>query len=133
MNGTTRTAPRTHALLQGIETWAHGGPFRAVFVKVAVSVVGPLVGAAGVAMLVLPGPGLVVMGLGAALLALEYDGARRLLGGCGRTLDRGRRAMIPQDASRLRRAVAVASTVSVLVATTGLTAVVTTYVGTTVV
>lgn len=132
MNGTT-TTPRTHALLRGIETWADRGPLRAVFVKVAVSVVGPLVVAAGVAMLVLPGPGLVVMGLGTALLALEYDWARRLLGACGQTLDKGRRAVIPQDASLLRRAVAVVATVSVLVATTGLTAAVTTYVGTTLV
>jgi uncharacterized protein (TIGR02611 family) len=131
MNGTTRMTARTHELLRSIETWAHRGPLRAVVVKVAVSVVGPLVVAAGVAMLVLPGPGLVVMGLGTALLALEYDWARRLLGGCGRTLDRGRRAVISQDASPRRRVLAAAATVFVLVATTGLTAVVTTYVGTT--
>lgn len=132
MNGTT-PAPRTQELLRSVETWAQRGPLRAVVVKVAVSVVGPLVIAAGVAMLVLPGPGLVVMGLGTALLALEYDWARRLLGACARTLGRGRRAVVPRDASLLRRALGAAATVAVLVATTGLTAAVTTYVGTTLV
>ena len=132
MNGSTLT-PRTRELLRSIETWAHRGPLRAVVVKVAVSVAGPLVVAAGVAMLVLPGPGLVAIGLGTALLALEYDWARRVLGACGRTLDKGRRAIVPQDASPLRRALAAAATVAVLVVTTGLTAAVTTYVGTTLV
>ena len=80
MNSTSLT-PRAHQLLTGIEAWAHRGPVRAVVVKVGVSVVGPLVVVAGVAMLVLPGPGLVVMALGAALLALEYDWARRALDG----------------------------------------------------
>jgi uncharacterized protein (TIGR02611 family) len=130
MNGTALT-PRAHELLTGIEAWAHRGPVRAVVVKVGVSVVGPLVVAAGVAMLVLPGPGLVVMALGAALLALEYDWARRVLGSCGRILDMGRRAVIPKDASMARRAFGVATTIAFLVATTGITAAVTTYVGTT--
>ena len=95
------------------------------------SVFGPLVIATGIAMLVLPGPGLVVMALGAALLALEYDWARRVLGFCGRTLNKGRRAVIPKDASMARRVFGVATTIAFLVATTGITAAVTTYVGTT--
>jgi Flp pilus assembly protein TadB len=33
---------------------------------------------AGLAMLVLPGPGLLVLGLAVAVLALEFDSARRL-------------------------------------------------------
>ena len=132
MTSTTLT-PRAHQLLTSIEAWAHQGPVRAAVVKVGVSVFGPLVIAAGVAMLVLPGPGLVVMALGAALLALEYDWARRLLGSCGRVLNKGRRAVIPKDASMARRALGVATTVALLVATTGITAAVTTYVGTTLV
>jgi uncharacterized protein (TIGR02611 family) len=130
MNDTALTR-RAHRLLTSIETWAHQGPVRAVVVKVGVSVCGPLVIAAGVAMLVLPGPGLVVMALGAALLALEYDWARRALASCGRTLDRGRRALLPQDASVARRAFGVAATVAFFVATTGVTAVFSTYVGAT--
>lgn len=130
MNGTTLT-PRAHQLLVRIETWTHQGPVRAIVVKVGVSIFGPLVVAAGVAMLVLPGPGLVVMALGAALLALEYDWARRVLGSCGRTLNKGRRAVIPKDASMTRRALAMATTVAFVIATTGITAAVTTCVGTT--
>jgi uncharacterized protein (TIGR02611 family) len=129
----TSLTPRAHRLLTGIEAWAHRGPVRAVVVKVGVSVLGPLVVLAGIAMLVLPGPGLVVMALGAALLALEYDWARRALVACGRVLDRGRRALLPKDASTGRRALGVATTVAVLVATTGITAAFSTYVGTTLV
>jgi uncharacterized protein (TIGR02611 family) len=130
MNGTALT-PRAQRLLTRIEAWAHRGPLRAVLVKVGVSVFGPLVVAIGVAMLVLPGPGLVVMALGAALLALEYDWARRVLGSCGRMLNKGRRAVVPKDASMARRAFGVAATAAFLVATTGTTTAFTTYVGTT--
>lgn len=130
MNGTTLT-PRAQRILTRIEAWAHQGPVRAVVVKVGVSVFGPLVVAAGVAMLVLPGPGLVVMALGAALLALEYEWARRVLASCGRTLSRGRRAMVPKDASLARRAFGVATAVAFVGATTGITAAFTTYVSAT--
>jgi uncharacterized protein (TIGR02611 family) len=129
----TSLTPRAHQLLTRIEAWAHRGPVRAVVVKVGVTVLGPLVVLAGVAMLVLPGPGLVVMALGAALLALEYDWARRALLTCGRVLDRGRRAVLPQGASTGRRALGVVTTAAVLVATTGITAAFSTYVGTTLV
>lgn len=130
MNGTTLT-PRAHQVVKRIEAWAHQGPVRAVVVKIGVSVLGPLVIVAGVAMLVLPGPGLVVMALGAALLALEYEWARLVIGFFGRMLNRARRAAIPQDASMARRFLGVATTVAFLIATTGITAAVTTYVGTT--
>jgi uncharacterized protein (TIGR02611 family) len=128
MNGTTLT-PRAYRVLQQVETWAHRGRVRAVVVKVGVTVLGPVVVAAGVAMLVLPGPGLVVMALGGALLALEYDWARRVLAACGRTLDQGRRAVVPRDASMARRALGMVATVALVVATTGATAAFTTYVG----
>jgi uncharacterized protein (TIGR02611 family) len=129
MNGTALT-PRALDVLTRIEAWAHRGPVRAVVVKVGVSVLGPLVVVAGVAMLVLPGPGLVVMALGGALLALEYDWARRVLGSCGRLLDKGRRAVVPRDASAARRALGVVTTVALFAATTGITVAFTTYVGT---
>jgi uncharacterized protein (TIGR02611 family) len=132
MNGTTLT-PRAQRALLGIEAWAHRGRVRAVVVRIGVTVLGPLVVLAGVAMLVLPGPGLVVMALGGALLALEYDWARRVLAACGRTLGEGRQAVLPQDATAARRAFGVIATVAFLVATTGITAAVTTYVGTTLV
>ena len=130
MNGTTLT-PRAHQVVTSIEAWAHQGPVRAVVVKIGVSVLGPLVIVAGVAMLVLPGPGLVVMALGAALLALEYEWARLVMGFVSRTLERARRAAIPQEASMARRFLGVATTVAFLITTTGITSAVTTYVAAT--
>jgi uncharacterized protein (TIGR02611 family) len=47
--------------------------------KGAITVAGIAVMAAGVAMLVLPGPGVAVILLGLAVLASEYDWAARLL------------------------------------------------------
>ncbi|KRF30626.1 PGPGW domain-containing protein [Nocardioides sp. Soil805] len=126
----TPLTPRALEVLTRVEAWAHRGPVRAVVVKIGVSVLGPLLVVAGVAMLVLPGPGLVVMALGGGLLALEYDWARRVLGSCGRVLDRGRRAVVPKDSSTARRALGAAMAVGLLVATTGITAAFTTYVGT---
>ena len=128
MDGTTLT-PRARRTLQHVEAWAHRGRVRALVVRIGVTVLGPLVVLAGVAMLVLPGPGLVVMALGGALLALEYEWARRVLATCGRTLDRGRRAVVPKDSSTTRRILGVATTIALVVATTGITAAVTTYVG----
>ena len=56
--------PRAQELLSRLEAWAHRGRGRALAVKVAVTVLGPLVVLTGIAMTVLPGPGLVVMALG---------------------------------------------------------------------
>ena len=47
--------------------------------RIAVLVVGLVLLAAGVVLLVLPGPGLLVTMAGLALLATEYEWARRLL------------------------------------------------------
>jgi tellurite resistance protein TerC len=47
--------------------------------RIAISVVGGTVLAIGVAMIVLPGPALVVIPLGLAILGLEYAWARRWL------------------------------------------------------
>jgi uncharacterized protein (TIGR02611 family) len=47
--------------------------------RVAVAVAGFVALAAGIAMLVLPGPGLIVCGIGLGLLALEFRWAERLL------------------------------------------------------
>ena len=47
--------------------------------RIAISIVGGTVLAIGVAMLVLPGPGLVVIPIGLAILGAEYAWARRWL------------------------------------------------------
>jgi Putative transmembrane protein (PGPGW) len=46
--------------------------------RVSVLLLGAALVLAGAAMLVLPGPGLLVLGLAVAVLALEFDWARRL-------------------------------------------------------
>ena len=109
-------SPRVDDLLGRLDSWATLSPVRGLVIKLGVTVVGPLVILAGVAMLVLPGPGLVVMAAGLALLALEYGWARRALGALGHTLSRARQAALPQDASRGRRAVGALMVAGVLVA-----------------
>jgi uncharacterized protein (TIGR02611 family) len=123
-------SPRAHALLTRIEAWSNAGPVRAVVVKVLVTIGGPLVIAAGIAMLVLPGPGLVVIALGFALLALEYEWARHALGLLGRGLSRVRQLVFPRESSRARRLVGLVATAGFIVATTALTSAVTALIGT---
>jgi uncharacterized protein (TIGR02611 family) len=49
--------------------------------RLLVAVLGAAVVAAGLAMLVLPGPGLLTLAAGLAILALEFPWARRMLAG----------------------------------------------------
>ena len=58
----------------------------------------------GIAMLVLPGPGLVAIAAGLGLLALEYEWARRAMALMGRKLSQIRQATLPKEGSRGRRA-----------------------------
>jgi uncharacterized protein (TIGR02611 family) len=46
--------------------------------RVSVLLLGTAIALAGVAMLVLPGPGLLVLGLAVAVLALEFDWAKKV-------------------------------------------------------
>jgi uncharacterized protein (TIGR02611 family) len=121
--------PRAQRLLERVDAWSSGGPVRAALVRVGVTVLGPLVVLAGVAMLVLPGPGLVVIVLGLALLALEHHWARRVLHHGARGLSRLRRAALPAGGSRRRRLFGVVATAGAFALTTGLTAGVTTWLG----
>lgn len=68
--------------------------------KVAVAVVGVTVVAVGVALIVLPGPAMVVIPLGLAILATEFLWARRLL---GRLRDGANRALRRPIAEKKRR------------------------------
>ncbi|MET1059097.1 MAG: PGPGW domain-containing protein [Nocardioides sp.] len=122
--------PRAQQLLDRLDAWKRRGRLRAILVKLAVTVTGPLVILTGVAMTVLPGPGVVVMGLGLTLLALEYSWARTLLVRTGRLLDRVRRAALPRDGSPGRKLVGVAAAGAFVALTTVLTAAVTAYAGT---
>jgi uncharacterized protein (TIGR02611 family) len=123
-------SPRAQRLLDRIDAWSGHSRVRKVLVRAGVTVAGPLVVVAGVAMLVLPGPGLVVIALGLALLALEYEWARGLVGGLGRVLSWVRRAVLPKDGSPGRRILGLAGGAAFVVATTALTGAVTTFVGT---
>ena len=129
MTDATATTPRAQILLDRLDAWAHRGRLRALLVRVSVTVAGPLVILAGLAMTVLPGPGVVVMGIGLALLALEYAWARTLLVRAGRLLDRVRLAALPRDGSGGRKLLGVAGAGVFVVATTALTAAVTAYAG----
>lgn len=112
--------------LRRLQAWAHGSAVRALVVKAIATVAGVALILAGLAMLVLPGPGLVVMGLGLGVLATEWPWARRLLLRVRAGLAATRRVLFPTGASAARRtagAVAVA-TFGVLgfLATAGVTA-----------
>jgi uncharacterized protein (TIGR02611 family) len=123
-------SPRARGVLDRIDAWSCRSRTRKVLVRAGVTVAGPLVVLVGVAMLVLPGPGLVVIALGLALLALEYEWARGLVGGLGRVVTWVRRAVLPKDGSPGRRIVGLAGGAAFLLATTALTGAVTTFVGT---
>jgi len=122
-------APRAAALLSRLDAWAEQGTVRALLIKVGVTVAGPLVILAGLAMLVLPGPGLVVIAAGLALLALEYPWARRALGLLGRKLAQGREAALPTGGSRGRRALGALLVGAIAVAGFAATTAVTAFLG----
>jgi hypothetical protein len=127
---THQLPPRATALLDRIDAWSGHSRVRSVLVRVGVTVAGPLVVLTGIAMLVLPGPGLVVIALGLALLALEYEWARGLVGAMGGLAGWVRRAVLPKDGSAGRRLLGLGGGAAFVVATTALTGAVTTFVGT---
>lgn len=122
-------SPRSQALFDRVDAWSDRGPVRKVLARIGVTVGGPLIVAAGIAMLVLPGPGLVVIALGMALLALEYAWARTVLAVAGRGAAWVRRTVLPRDGSQGRRLLGVGGAAAFVVATTVLTGAVTTFVG----
>ncbi|HEX6703010.1 MAG TPA: PGPGW domain-containing protein [Gaiellaceae bacterium] len=68
-----------HRLVQRLQAWRERHLGRGAIYRVAFAAAGFLVLAAGVAMLVLPGPGMLVTAIGLAMLALEFAWAERLL------------------------------------------------------
>lgn len=101
---------------------------RRLALKIAVTVAGPLVILAGVAMLVLPGPGLVVIAAGFGLLAAEYPWARRLVAAGGRLLGRLKELVLPRGGSPTRKLTGLLATGAAVVASTLATGAVTAYV-----
>ena len=70
---------RRHRLLEGIRERRERHLERNRFLRVGFAFFGFIVVLAGVAMLVLPGPGLLVIAIGLGILALEFSWAERLL------------------------------------------------------
>jgi uncharacterized protein (TIGR02611 family) len=73
MNDATRGQSWAHRLHRRM----HRNRVTRLFTKVVVTLVGVAVFAAGVVMLVIPGPGLVAMAVGLGILAIEWPWARR--------------------------------------------------------
>jgi uncharacterized protein (TIGR02611 family) len=78
-------APRKRRFLEGVRERREKHLERNRIVRVVVALFGFLVVLAGLAMLVLPGPGLLVIAIGLGILALEFVWAERLL---ERTVDK---------------------------------------------
>jgi len=78
-------APRKRRFVDGVRERREKHLERNRIVRVIVAIFGFLVVLAGVAMLVLPGPGLLVIAIGLGTLALEFVWAERLL---ERTVDK---------------------------------------------
>src|SRR5690349_12814029 len=102
--------------------------FRRLALKIGVTVAGPLVILAGVAMLGLPGPGLVVIAAGLGLLAAEYPWARRLVVAGGRVLGRLKDLVLPQGGSPTRKLTGLLATGAAIAGSTLATGAVTAYV-----
>jgi uncharacterized protein (TIGR02611 family) len=78
-------APRKRRFLEGVRERRERHLERNRIIRVVVALFGFLVVLAGLAMLVLPGPGLLVIAIGLGTLALEFVWAERLL---ERTVDK---------------------------------------------
>jgi uncharacterized protein (TIGR02611 family) len=78
-------APRKRRFLEGVRERRERHLERSRIIRVVVALFGFLVVLAGLAMLVLPGPGLLVIAIGLGTLALEFVWAERLL---ERTVDK---------------------------------------------
>lgn len=78
-------APRKRRFVDGVRERREKHLERNRIVRVVVAILGFLVVLAGLAMLVLPGPGLLVIAIGLGTLALEFVWAERLL---ERTVDK---------------------------------------------
>jgi uncharacterized protein (TIGR02611 family) len=99
-------APRKRRLLDGVRERREKHLERSRIVRIVVAIFGFLVVLAGLAMLVLPGPGLLVIAIGLGILALEFVWAERLL---EKTVDKMEEAAdTVKRSSPLQQALAVA-------------------------
>ena len=106
--GTLRLLRDEHQLLRRLRMRRERHFGRGSLYRIAFAAAGFLVLAAGLAMLVLPGPGLLVTAFGLAMLALEFRWAERLLGRALHRLERARETARAAD-GRLIGAIAAAA------------------------
>lgn len=97
----------------------HRNPATALATKIGVTIVGSVVLLAGVIMLVTPGPGLVGIAVGLAILATEYDWAARWLQVARRRLAEAKRQAEEMDPAVRRRRIMLIGGVLVVVACFG--------------
>jgi uncharacterized protein (TIGR02611 family) len=92
---------RSRRMLRGLRERRERHLERNRLLRIGFAILGFLVVAVGIAMLVLPGPGLLVIAIGLGILALEFAWAERLL---ERTVDRMEQAAdTVREASRTQQ------------------------------
>ena len=87
---------------------------RSRFIRVPFVLVGFTIVLVGLAMLVLPGPGLLVMAVGFAMLALEFAWAERVLESTLERMDKTTKTV--KRATRLQKALSAATGIAALIA-----------------
>lgn len=87
---------------------------RSRFIRVPFVLVGFTIVLIGLALLVLPGPGLLVMAVGFAMLALEFAWAERVLESTLERMDKTTKTV--KRASRLQKALSLATGIAALIA-----------------
>ncbi|WP_235734602.1 PGPGW domain-containing protein [Nocardioides alcanivorans] len=125
----TATLPRSQVVLARLDGWAAETRLRRVMIKSFVAVTAPLVIVAGVAMLVLPGPGLVTIAAGFSLLAVGFPWARHVVGRAGRAFTTVRQLVLPKDCSPGRRLLGTAMVFGFFATTTVATTAITAWLG----
>lgn len=102
-----------------LHTRMHRNPATALATKIGVTIVGVLVLLAGVVMMVTPGPGLVGIAVGLAILATEYDWAARWLQVARHKLAEAKDRAEQMDPAVRRRRIMLVGAVVVVVACLG--------------
>jgi uncharacterized protein (TIGR02611 family) len=106
--------PRRNPWLERLREQRARHVSRSRFIRVPFVVLGFTVVVVGLALLVLPGPGLLVMAVGFGMLALEFAWAERVL---ERTLDRmSKTSKTVRHGSRLLKALSAAASLATLAA-----------------
>jgi len=95
----------------------HRNPATGIATKTIVTLIGSAVILAGLVMLVTPGPGLVALVVGLAILATEWAWAESLLASARRALERSREKAAAVDPATRRRVLLIWTLAVILVAT----------------